>query len=381
MATATATANVQAGRYNLVVAQTAEAVQTNLTGFGSETAAVVGADYKFTIGGTTYQPDVADNITTLAGLRNWINAEPTLKDKVQATILQSATGQYVLSLRGLAVGASNALVTEQFTGNPAAWTAVTPYQQAQDAIFTLNGVQFTRSSNTVTDAVSGLTVNLVQTGSTILQASNTDTTQAQEKLSALVTAYNELLALYKEQTAASADMDTRGLFNSDFSISTVMRQLQSGLTRQLTTASGATLADPANASNTSTYIDLLGLELNDDGTLALNSDLLERSTLLPSVLAGGVRIGFDSASGKDLSQSIAAMLTSNGLIYERVQIETQTQRDLQERKVALEEKLVTVEQRYRSQYAALDALLYQLNSTSESLKSALDSLTASQQND
>jgi flagellar hook-associated protein 2 len=94
-----------------------------------------------------------------------------------------------------------------------------------------------------------------------------------------------------------------------------------------------------------------------------------------------VRIGFDSASGKDLSQSIAAMLTSNGLIYERVQIETQTQRDLQERKVALEEKLVTVEQRYRSQYAALDALLYQLNSTSESLKSALDSLTASQQND
>jgi flagellar capping protein FliD len=46
----------------------------------------------------------------------------------------------------------------------------------------------------------------------------------------------------------------------------------------------------------------------------------------------------------------------------------------------LQDKLVSVQARYTAQYAALDAMLFQLNSTSDSLKSALDGLTASQKN-
>lgn len=382
VATAVATANVQAGRYNLVVAKTAEAAQTNITGFDSSSASLSGTDYRFTVGGTTYQPVAGDNVTTLTGLRDWINAEPTLKDKVQASILQSSSGAYVLSLRGLSVGADNALVTEvQSPTGSGTWAAVTPYQQAQDAQFSLNGVQFVRASNTVTDAVAGMTLSLVQTGSSVLQASNTDSTQAKALLTALVTAYNDLLDFYKTQTAPSADQATRGLLNSDFSVASVMRQLQTAMSSKLTDSSGFQLQDPLNAANTQAqYMDLLGLEFSSTGQLVLNDTLLGRSTQLQSVLASGIKIGFDSGSLKDLSQSIASMLDINGAVYERVQSENQVQRDLAQKKTNLEDKLARVQQQYTAQYAALDALLYKLNSTSDSLKSALDGLTASQKN-
>lgn len=382
VATAAATGSVQAGRYNLVVTQTAEAALTNVTGFTSATSSLLGSDYRLTVGGVTYQPAAGDNVTTLTGLRDWINAKATLKDKVQASILQASSGQYVLSLRGLSVGADNAVVTEvQSPSASGTWSAVAPYQQAQDAVFTLNGVQFTRPSNTVSDAVAGMTLNLVQSGSSVLQASNSDSTQAKALLAALVTAYNDLLDFYKTQTASSADRATRGLLNSDFSVASVMRALQTALAGKLTDTSGFQLKDPLNASSTTPqYMDLLGLEFSSSGQLVLNDTLFARSTQLQSVLSSGIKIGFDSGSLKDLSQTIASMLDVNGAVYERVQSENKLQRDLAQKKTTLEDKLARVQEQYTAQYAALDALLYKLNSTSESLKSSLDSLTASQKN-
>lgn len=384
VATAVASAHVQAGRYNVVVTQTAEAAQTNVTGFASENASLTGTDYRFTVGGATYQPAAGDNVSTLTGLRDWINAKTTLKDKVQASILKSSSDAYVLTLRGLSVGADNGLVTEvQSPTGSGTWVAVTSAsdQKAQDAQFTINGVQFSRASNTITDAVSGMTLSLVQSGSSVLQASNTDNTQAKALLTALVSAYNDLLDFYNTQTAPSADQATRGLLNSDFSVASVMRQLQTAMASKLTDSSGFQLKDPLDSAGTSPqYMDLLGLEFSSSGKLVLNDTLFNRSSQLQSVLASGIKIGFDNGSLKDLTQTIASMLDINGAVYERVQSENQVQRDLAQKKTNLQDKLARVQQQYTAQYAALDALLFKLNSTSDSLKSALDGLTASQKN-
>ena len=64
----------------------------------------------------------------------------------------------------------------------------------------------------------------------------------------------------------------------------------------------------------------------------------------------------------------------------RIATEQKVQSDLNTRKTNLQDKLLAVEARYTAQYSALDALLFKLNSTSDSLKSALDGLTASQKN-
>ena len=129
-----------------------------------------------------------------------------------------------------------------------------------------------------------------------------------------------------------------------------------------------------------TDLTALGLKLQDDGQLAVDDTLLGKASTLQSRLANGLTIGYDSASAKDLATRISDMLSAGGMLQERINNEQKAQKDLNARKTTLQDKLVSVQARYTAQYAALDAMLFQLNSTSDSLKSALDGLTASQKN-
>jgi flagellar hook-associated protein 2 len=252
------------------------------------------------------------------------------------------------------------------------------YSRAQaslDTVFKLNGVVFTRSSNTVTDALSGITLNLnTTTSAPITLTVSNDSVSARPKLDALVKAYNDLYALYKSQTASSIDLASRGVMNSDFAVSSMMRQISTGLMMPTTSITGGTLTGQKDLS-------AMGLKLLDNGTLAVDDSLLSNaSSTLQTRLAAGIRIGYSSSSRSDLATQISDMLLSGGVIQDRIDIEKTTQKDLTNRKSALQEKLVGVQARYTAQYASLDALLFKLQGTSDSLKSALDGLTNSQKN-
>jgi flagellar hook-associated protein 2 len=153
----------------------------------------------------------------------------------------------------------------------------------------------------------------------------------------------------------------------------MMREILTGLMMPITGVSGVALSGQADLS-------ALGLKLKDNGQLAVDDSLLAKATTLQSRLASGLTIGFDTASGNDLSTRISEMFTSGGMLQERIDNEQKVQQDLNTRKTTLQDKLATIQARYTAQYAALDALLFKLQSTSTSLKSALDGLTASQKN-
>jgi flagellar hook-associated protein 2 len=129
-----------------------------------------------------------------------------------------------------------------------------------------------------------------------------------------------------------------------------------------------------------TDLSALGLKLLDSGQLAVDDSLLAKATTLQSRLANGLTIGYNATSGNDLTTRISAMFTSGGVLQERIDNEQKVQQDLNTRKTTLQDKLANIQSRYTAQYAALDALLFKLQSTSTSLKSALDGLTASQKN-
>ena len=346
--------------------------------------AVASAELANTAKAGSYQLDVVQlarpsiwnisGFTTEAAALAWFNAasQTDLRAGSESTVFKSATGQYVLSLK-----ASNTGVAAGFSVANASITSdlqATEYQTARDAQFNLNGVSFTRASNIVSDALTGVTFTLkAVTGSpvnlTVAQAESV----ARPKLDALVKAYNDLQAFYKAQTKASADASTRGVLNSDFSVSSMMREVLTGLMLPITGVSGVTLSGQTDLS-------ALGLQLQDNGQLTVDDTLLAKATTLQSRLANGLTIGYDSASGKDLATRISEMFSSGGVLQERIDNEQKVQQDLNTRKTTLQDKLATVQARYTAQYAALDALLFKLQSTSTSLKSALDGLTASQKN-
>ena len=358
-----------AGRVNLTVSQTASASLVNVSGFSSATQALNNATaYSIQVGGTTYTPTAADNIATPAQMRDWVNSKTGLKDAVRATLVQQDNTHWVLSLQGLSTGASNQV---NVTGPSGGATSIANVQSAQDAAFTLNGIQFTRSSNTVTDAVSGLTLQLVSasTSPTVIDIAE-DNTGVAQKIQAFVASYNDLLAEYKTDTQSSLDASQRGALNSDLTLSTIMRQINAGLMSSIKSATGASLTSGGNLSQ-------LGVEFNSDGTLRFNQTLFDASPQLPAVLAQGISLGYTSAT-QTLSSTLSGILGSSGSLADRIDAEKTTQSDLNKRRTQLQDKLATLQERYTAQYASLDALLFKLNNTNNALKSALDGLTNSQ---
>jgi flagellar hook-associated protein 2 len=341
------------------------------------TATATAASYQMEVTSLA-QPTIwnVSGFTTSADALAWYNATPAqdaVRTSADATVFQSSSGQYVLSLKSKSTGTDGAFSIS--TNVVADGITKTQYQEAQNAVFKLNGVQFTRSSNAVSDAITGVTLNLTTTtaaNTPITLTVSNDPVSARPKIDAMVKAYNDLYALYKEQTASSMDVATRGILNSDFGVSSMMRQLTSGLMLPLTNVAGGALSGQTDLS-------ALGLKLAEGGTLVVDETLYAAaSSTLQTRLSAGIRIGF--SSGSDLSSQIGDMLLSGGLIQDRIDSEKTTQSELNTRKTNLEEKLVGVRARYTAQYASLDALLFKLQGTSDSLKSALDGLTNSQKN-
>ena len=345
-ATADLTTSAVAGSYQLDIARLARPSIWNVSGFTSE-----------------------------ADANTWYNAagQASIKSVASATVFASASGQYVLSLKANATGTAAGF---SVSGASLSGVTATEYQTAQDSQFNLNGVSFTRASNTVSDALAGVTLNLtaITTSPVTLSVSQAESS-AKAKLESLAKSYNDLQTLFKQQTQASIDSSTRGVLNSDFALSSLMRQIFTGLMKPLTGTAGSDLTGTGPTDLTA-----LGLKLSDTGMLSVDNNLLKTATTLQSRLASGLKIGFDADQGNDLSTRITQMLTAGGVLQERIATEQKVQSDLNTRKTNLQDKLLAVEARYTAQYSALDALLFKLNSTSDSLKSALDGLTASQQN-
>lgn len=355
VAAADITATASTGSYQLEVTQLAQPAIWNISGFEDEATALQW--YSDTFGTSSTNP--------------------------QPTVFRSgnAEDQFVLSLTAsdntFTIGDSDPPTTKQDAVN----FVDTNYkfykqQNASEAQFTLNGIEFTRDSNTVTDALTGVSLNLASTtaaNTPITFTVSNDTVSARPKLEAFAKAYNDLYAMYKSQTASSMDTASRGVLNSDFGVASMMRQITSGMLLPLTNSSGNAFATGQSD------LSAMGLKLSENGTLSVDDTLYAAaSSTLQTRLSAGIRIGFSSSS--DLSSQISDMLISGGLIQDRIDSETTTQTDLNKRKTALQEKLVGVQARYTAQYASLDALLFKLQGTSDSLKSALDGLTNSQKN-
>ena len=358
------------GRYSVTVSQTASPALLNVLGFTSADQAIASPNaVGIRVGTTTYQPSAGDNINSLSDLKNWINGKDGLKDTVRATLIQQSSGQWALALQGLSSGADKAISMSW----PNTSYSINTVQEAQDARFTVNGVLVTRNSNTVSDVIQGLTLQLLSPSNTpaVVDVAE-DTSKVASRIQALVTSYNDLLAEYKRTTQSSIDVNQRGVLNSDLTLSTIMRQINESLMRPLKSLSGASLGAFSDLS-------LLGIEFNGDGSLKFNASTVDNSVALPKLLAQGISFGYVSST-QSLTTGLTNILSNSGSLADRIEQEKTTQSDLNKRKTQLQEKLVTLQERYTAQYAALDALLFRLNNTNNALKSALDGLTNSQKN-
>jgi flagellar hook-associated protein 2 len=160
----------------------------------------------------------------------------------------------------------------------------------------VDNVPITSSSNTVTDAIAGVTFQLLATSatSTPVQVQITDdTTDIATAISGFVSAYNTVIGDINTQEQSSAGGTSAPLLGSP-----LIAQLQESLTGSL--FSGA-------ASGSINNITQLGIGINNDGTLTLSADTL--TSVLNSNLADVT--GFLQNS-KSFGQTLATALNNLG---------------------------------------------------------------------
>ena len=267
----------------------------------------------------------------------------------------------------------------------------TRLQSGRDAFISVNGLSVQRSSNLITDVISGVTINL-NTPVTPATGEISTLTEADTKYSALaattlnvavaaedssnevfrtfVTAFNELVDFYKEQTKAAADPAKRGTLANDPNVRSFMERLKSLYSNGIRLSDGTTLTFGS-----------IGIVLQVDGRLEIDEGdfALAISDGLQSKLNNGVIIGYESAT-VNFTRYMTDALKKDGIVSSRITNIEDEQDRLQDKIDELEQKLSMVETRYYKQYAALDALLFRLQAVNGALNSALSGLVGYQKN-
>ena len=247
----------------------------------------------------------ADN--TLAGIAKKINAAGA---NVTATIIADGNGQR-LSIKG-ATGQSQAFtLTGADDGSGGGGTSLSSLNVgrnaagttigtgAQDALVTLDGANFSRSSNTINNLISGVRLTLTGTSQTPVTIGNTPPTSAlSSAVSNIVDTFNQVMGVLKTQT----DPIT-GPLKSDATVTGIAQSL-----RRLTTTQ---LATPSTTGGPSTLAEI-GVSTNKDGTLSLDSGQLASALAnypadVESLLAIGSGTG---ATGNGLFAALNAITTT-----------------------------------------------------------------------
>ena len=314
--------------------------------------------------------------TSQADAQAWLDdpSRSALRSNTEATIFNTSTGQYVVSLAANASGAGG-----DFTvSTPGNGLIATRNQTGEDASFAINGVNFTRSNNVVTDALNGVKIELqgLTSGATLIIMAAPSTARTQ--LEAVVTTFNDLNAKFRELTQSNVEPSARGALNSDSALGSIMRSIVNGLSKPVTGLTGQSLttANFAGSGSSTPSLGAIGLTFTQTGDLQIDENLFSAATNLQVQLAKGIRLGFDGQ--KDLAQRIAESVATDGVLAQRLTAERDFQNRLADQKSKLEEKMIAVEARYTKQYSALDALLSRLGTVSAALKSAIDGLVNSQ---
>lgn len=173
-----------------------------------------------------------------------------------------AAARTLVSQTSGAAGAINVSsnLTDSATGGSS--ISFTQAQPGADASLTVDGIQITSSSNAVTNAIPGVTMQLLSAspGTNVQVEITNNNTDVETAVSNFVNAYNKVLGDLNSQEGNDASGNPEPLFGSP-TIATIQEQLGQALA--FTQSRGAI-----------TSITQLGVSVNNDGTLTLNSDTL-----------------------------------------------------------------------------------------------------------
>ena len=390
--TATASSAALAGTSSVTVNKLAQAQKLLAAGVASSSAAVVSGDdttLTFTFGTITGTPDpvtgiyasatfaanaaktpvavlISSSNNTLTGIRDAINAAGA---GVTASIINDGgSSPYRLAITSNDTGLANSLTISSSNGavagsvgallayDPQGTQALSQTQTARNADLAIDGVAIASSSNTVADAIQGVTLSLTKettVGSPVSVTVKRSASSITASLSALVKAYNSTNSTIAGITAKGA------LMQGDSGVL--------GLQRQVI---GILRSTQGTSSSAYTTLSSLGISFQKDGSLAF--DTAKASTALAADTAGVIAL--TAAIGKAIDTAATSIIGSAGPLSAKVDGINRSIKDIGSRRTQIQAHLDAVQKAYQKQFSALDTLVSSMNSTSSFLTTQLDGI-------
>jgi flagellar hook-associated protein 2 len=304
---------------------------------------------------------------TLQGIRDAIN---TAKIGVSATIVNDGSGTpYRLALTSEKSGVSNSLkittsggdgtIDALLANDPAGTQHLNQTAAAQNASFTVNGIAITSASNTVTDAIQGVTLTLTKPTATQANLSVArDIKAVSTAVTGFVDSYNALVNQLKSRSAYGSSGDTnKPALAGDGTVRMMLDQLHGIFNAG---ASGGTLTTLAE----------VGITTKADGTLKLDSSKL--NTALTKDFSDVTNL-FTSATGfaTRLNAWADSVQASGGLIDTRTKSLNTSIKGYNDQISRLEVRMKTLQKQYTKTYGDLNVLLSNMSGTSAYLTQQL----------
>jgi flagellar hook-associated protein 2 len=298
IATATARAGATPGTYSLEVTKLAQAQKLTTAGQASTSTSVGNGTLTFDFGtitggsfdsstgkytGSTFTTNGAGTKTvtidasnnTLSGIRDAINSA---KIGVSATIVNDGgASPYRLVLTEESTGQTNSVkisvsgdaalsnLLAHDPGAAPAGQALSEKMTAQNAEFKVDGISISKSTNTVTDVIHGVTLNLLkETTSASKITVAADTAAVSTAVDQFVKAYNQINQTLKDLSAYNTTTKTASILTGDATVRSIQTQIRNTLN----------VAVPGGASSFST-LSQIGISTKKDGTLTVDSTKLQ----------------------------------------------------------------------------------------------------------
>jgi flagellar hook-associated protein 2 len=290
-----ASSTAVAGSHTIVINSLAQTSSEVSTAIADPSDTLSGS---LTIQGHEFDIDSSNN--TLATLSAAINSADI---GVSSSVITDASGSRLSIVSATSGAAGQLSMSSSLSGAASGSISFQTGEAGKDASLTVDGVSITSPSNTVTNAIPGVSFQLLASSTTPVQVQITDDpTDIGTAMNSFVTAYNAVINSINTQEGKDSSGNPEPLYGSP-----TLAQLQDGVTGAL--FSGA-------ASGSINNITQLGISINNDGTLSLNSDTL--NSVLNSNLSGVTGFLQNSGSfGLTMLNSLNNLGTQapNGAIY------------------------------------------------------------------
>lgn len=358
--------------YAVEVVQLASAQKLTSGAFVDTETAIGTGTLQIDVGGSAFSLDITTENNSLAGIRDAINAASD-NSGVAATIVNADAGSYLI-LSGEKTGAASAITITQTGGDGGlaaleydpgnGLNSLTETSAAQDALIRIDGFDVTSDNNSITDAIGGVTIDLVQAavGTTATLTIANDTDEVRRTITEFVDSYNELVKSFDSLSAYDAESEIAGPLLGDASLRSIRDQLRREMSVSISEASATfgTLREIGIETELNGQMKVVEEDLTD----VLNNDFTSVGQLFAANSGFAVRL-FDVVDG---------FLAEDGILTTRTEGLNKTIERYSEQRDSLNERLAALETRLLRQFNAMDALVGQLTTTSNFLTQQLANL-------